>query len=102
MSMADVSDAQREPKQVSKENLQKEVIRDMTKVKNNMLVQRIKRETQVPEDELANSSDVDMMPTSFRDQMSFQYKTSNSGMNFICKYKVAIFQKENSCVDGEF
>ena len=41
MSMADVSDAQREPKQVSKENLQKEVIRDMTKVKNNMLVQRI-------------------------------------------------------------
>lgn len=43
----------------------------MTKVKNNMLVQRIKRETEAPEDELANSSDVDMMPTSFRDQMSF-------------------------------
>ena len=67
MSMADVSEAHREPKQVSKENLQKEVIRDMTKVKNNMLVQRIKRETEVPEDVLACSNEVDMMPTSFRD-----------------------------------
>ena len=39
MAMADVSDSHRDqPKQVSKENLQREVIRDMTKVKNNLLV----------------------------------------------------------------
>ena len=48
--MADVSGTgnQVEPKQVSKENLKKEVNRDMSKIKTNLLVERIKRDTGAP------------------------------------------------------
>jgi len=45
MTMADVSNSQKEPKQVTKEHLKKEVIRDMNEVKTNLIVKRIKRET---------------------------------------------------------
>lgn len=50
MRMADVSGTgnQAEPKQVSKENLKKEVIRDMSTVKTSLLVERIKRDTGSP------------------------------------------------------
>lgn len=50
--MADVSNSKRDPKQVTKEHLKKEVIRDMNEVKTNLIVQRIKRETEVHTEDL--------------------------------------------------
>ena len=68
----------------------------MTKVKTNLLYQQITRNTGANTSD-SNSqkhhhhSEVDMMPSSFRDQMSFQYKTNNSSLSFICKFRSSNF-----------
>lgn len=68
--------------------LRREVEREMTKVKQSMMVKQIQRDDGAEvysSDDQTNEQQVNVMPSSFYDFLRFQYNTSNSTSNFSCK-----------------
>ena len=73
-------------KQLQRENLKKQVIREMTRLKQSMLVKQINRNANEADDGSEETPEVvDQMPTTFWDFIRYQYNTRSSVQNFISK-----------------
>ena len=70
------------------DGLKREVIRDMNKIKQNLIVKQIYQptsNTSKKDDDFSQSAEVQISKTSFPDLVRYQYKTNTSTSNFFCK-----------------